>query len=142
MRIPANRALALLCLALPAVALGACASTTSSSFKGEQHEVAQVISSFQSDAKGGEDQKICTTDLASTLTTRLDGASGGCKEAIKRQLTDVDSYEVTIHSIQVNSIGAKPTASAAVTSTYSGKTRSSTLLLVKEDGKWRISGVQ
>lgn len=142
MSLPPNRVLAVLCLTLPALGAAACGRTVSSSFKGEAHEVAQAVSNFQSDARNSEEQKICTSDITSVLATRLDSSSGGCKQAIKRQLTDVDSYDVTIHSIQVNGARARPTASAAVTSTYSGKTRSSTLLLIKEAGKWKISGVQ
>ena len=142
MATPLNRRLALLGLALPALALGACASTTSNSFKGEKHEVAQAISNLQGDAKSADEQKICTNDLAGPLVARLNRAKGGCKEAIKHRLTDIDSYDITIHAIQLSGAGARPTASAAVTSVYSGKKRPSTLLLVKEGGKWRLSGVQ
>ncbi|MGO8906987.1 MAG: hypothetical protein ACLQMH_15410 [Solirubrobacteraceae bacterium] len=142
MGIPRHRVLALLCVAVPAVGLTACGSTVSTAFKGEQHEVAQAVSNLQTDARNADEQKICTDDLARALVTSLGSASGGCKEAIKSQLTDVDSFDVTIHSIQVNTAHTPPTASASVTSTYSGKTRPSTLLLVKEAGKWKVSGVQ
>jgi hypothetical protein len=142
MGISRYRLVALLCLAVPVVGLTACGSTVSTAFKGEQHEVAQSVSNLQTDARNADEQKICTNDLASGLVTSLSRASGGCKQAIKNQLTDVDSFDVTIHSIQVNTAQVPPTASASVTSTYSGKTRPSTLLLVKEAGKWKVSGVQ
>ncbi len=141
MGIPLNRVLALLCVVLPAAGLAAC-GTTSTAFKGEQHEVAQVISILQTDARNADEQKVCTNDLAAALVRGLDSANGGCREAIKKQLSDVDSFNLTIHSVQVNAAQKKPTASAVVTSIYSGKTRASTLLLVKEAGKWKVSGVQ
>lgn len=143
MTIPVNRTVAVLCAALAAPGLAACGnSTVSTAFKGEDHEVAQAISNFQSDARNGNDQNVCANDLAGALVTRLSGASGGCKAVIKSQLAEVDGYEVTVQSVQVNSAGGRRTASARVGSLQSGKTRPSTLLLVKEGGKWRISGVQ
>ena len=142
MGIPHHRILALLCVALPAAGLVACGSTVSTAFKGEQHEVAQAIANLQTDAKNADEQRICTHDLAGARVASLNRASGGCKEAIKSQLTDVDNFNLTVQSIQVDTAHTPPTASASVTSTYSGKTRTSTLLLVKEAGTWKISGVQ
>jgi hypothetical protein len=137
------RPAALLCVPLLALGVTACASTTSSSsFKGEQHEVAQTISSLQSEATAGEAQKICKNLLASAVTARLNAASrspsgGGCTQAVKSQLTEVDSPELTIQSVQLQ--GAS--ASATVKGTYAGKSRISMLTLVKEGGKWKISGL-
>jgi hypothetical protein len=45
---------------------------------------------------------------------------------------------MTIKSIAVNANNA----SARVQSTYSGKNRTTTLLLVKEGSHWKVSGVQ
>ncbi len=135
-----KRALALLCVSLLGVGVAACGNTVSASFKGESHDVAQTISNLQTDATAGNEQKICSNDLASALVARLSSAAGGCQQAIKNQLGEVDNFEVKVQSIQVNSRGEK--ASAQVTSIYSGKTRSGILLLVKEGGKWKISGLQ
>jgi hypothetical protein len=131
-----KRGLALLCVSLLAVGMTACASTTSSSsFKGESHTVAQTISNLQSEATAGEAKKICMDLLSSAVTTRLSVARGGCTQAVKSQLTEVDTPELTIQSIQLR--GAS--ASAQVKSTYAGKKRVGTILLVKENGKWKIS---
>jgi Putative lumazine-binding len=133
------RPAALLCVPLLALGVSACASTTSSSsFKGEPHEVAQAIVSLQSEAAAGEAQKICEELLSSSVTARLSAGRspiGGCTQALKSQLTGVDSPELTIGSIQLHSTSA----SATVKSVYAGKSRISTLSLVKEDGKWKIS---
>ena len=132
------RPAALLCIPLLALGVTACASTTSSSsFKGEPHEVAQAVVSLQSEAAAGEAQKICKELLSSSVTARLSVAHGGCTQALKSQLTEVDSPELTIQSVQLH--GAS--ASVTVKSIDAGKSRIGTLTLVKESGKWKISGL-
>ncbi len=132
------RPLALLLAPLLAFGVTACASTaSSSSFKGEQHAVAQTISNLQADTTAAEQKKVCTDDLAAALVTRL-GRTKGCEAAIKSQLTEVDTPELTIQSVKL--LGGA-SATAQVKSTYSGKSRVSTITLVKEAGKWKISGL-
>lgn len=123
---------------LLAVGLGACASTTStSSFKGEQHAVAQAVSNLQSHATALEAKKICGEDLTATNVARLNAATGGCKQAIETQLKEIDSFETTVESIKISG----DRATAQVKSIDSGKNAIATLTLVKEGGKWKISGV-
>jgi Putative lumazine-binding len=133
-----TRAGSLLAVPLLAVGLAACGSTVSTStFKGERHAVAQRISDYQSDIGAASEKKLCNEDLSSTVRRRLNAASGGCEEALKRQLGSIDDYEATVEQITVS--GA--TATAVVKSTWSGKLRDTTLELVKEGGSWRIAGV-
>ncbi len=138
MRISARQLATGLCaLALP-FGMAACGETAStSSFKGESHKVAEAVSNLQTDATDLSQQKLCENDLAATLTARL-GGSSGCQANLKKQLREIDALSMTIKSITVN--GTK--ASARVQSTYSGKNRISTLLLVKEGSHWKVSGVQ
>jgi len=143
MRVPINRALAVLCAALLALGFAACSSTGSiGGFKGEAHAVAQTISNLQADATARDEPKVCANDLASSVVKRLDLAKGGCKQAIKNQLNEVDTFELTVESVQVNASGAHPTASARVKNLQAGKTRLNTVLLVKEAGEWKISGIR
>jgi hypothetical protein len=137
-----RRPLALLCWPVLAVGLAACGTpaTSTSAFKGERHEVAQTIADLQSDATAGEEKKICADDLASRVVARLGGAAG-CERAVKSQLGEVDNVEVGVQSVQLGAGRALHTASARVKSIHSGKSRESTVLLVKEDGKWKISGL-
>jgi Domain of unknown function (DUF4878) len=138
MKISARQLVTGLCaLALPfgVVACGETAST--SSFKGESHKIAETVSNLQNDATALSEQKVCGNDLAATLTTRL-GGSSGCQANLKKQLREIDALSMTIKSITVN--GEK--ATARVQSTYSGKNRIATLLLVKEGSHWKVSGVQ
>lgn len=139
---PLQRALALLC-ALPfALGLTACAKTVSTSgFKGEQQGVAKTVANLQSDVTSGDQKKICANDLSSSLVTKLNAASGGCEHAVKGQLAEIDGFEVSVQSVKIGGSSAQPSATAQVRSVYSGKKRSSTVSLVKEGGKWKISGL-
>ncbi len=133
-----QRACPLLAAALLALGLAACGSTVSTSaFKGEAHAVAQRISDYQADIAAASEQKLCREDLSSAVRARLSTASGGCKQALKRQLGSIDDYEVTVEKVAVS--GA--TATAVVKSTWSGKARLTTLELVKQGGSWRIAGL-
>jgi hypothetical protein len=134
-----RRVAALLCTAPLALGVAACGSTVAtSSFKGEEHAVAQTISNLQADATASEQGKICANDLAAPVVARL-GGKKGCEAAIKAQLTEIDSLEVSVQSIKLGPRGS--TATAAVTSTYGGKKKRGTVALVKEGGKWKVSGL-
>jgi hypothetical protein len=142
-----KRVPALLCGPLLAVGLAACASTVSTAgFKGEDHEVAQAISNLQADATAGSERKICANDLAHAVVARLNGTGrpslSACEQAIKNQLAEVDSFELNVHAVQVNPTTKPPTATATMKSVYAGKTHLDTVSLVKEAGKWKVSGVQ
>ena len=142
MALPVNRRPALLCAPLLALAFAACGSASSvGAFKGEQRAVAQTISNLQSDATARDEQTICTEVLAKAVVARLELVKGGCKEAMNKQLGEIDTFEVTVETVQVNAAATPPTASASVKNTRSGKARLSTVSLVKEAGKWKISSI-
>jgi hypothetical protein len=126
---------ALLVLAL-ALGLSACAETGAGNFKGESHSVAQSVSDFQNDVSARDQKKLCENDLAAALKTSLKSTASGCEAVLKKQLVEVDSPTLTIESIAVK--GA--VADARVKSTFSGKNRITTLTLVKEGSRWKISG--
>ena len=134
-----RRPLALLCLPASALALAACGTTTvsTSGFKGAQREVAQTISNLQADATAGEQGKICANDLDAALVARL-GGKKGCEAAIKSQLAQVDNLEASVESVALAANGR--TATAQVKSIREGKSHPSTVALVLEGGKWKISG--
>jgi hypothetical protein len=128
---------AALCALAFAVGVAACGETASTSnFKGESHNVAQTVSNFQSDATSADEKKLCEDDLAATLTTKL-RSSGGCQAVLKTQLREIDALSLKIEAIKVTG----KSAVAHVKSTYSGKSRVTTLTLVKEGPHWKISGV-
>jgi hypothetical protein len=139
MTIPSpKRALALLCAPLLALGVAACGNTTvsTSAFSGEDRAIAQAISSLQSHATAGEEKKICAGDLAGSVVTRLGGVKR-CEAAVKDQLAEVDSFELSVASIKLT--GA--TATASVRSLRGGKRRLTTLTLIKEGSKWKASSL-
>jgi hypothetical protein len=129
----------LLCAPLIALGLSACGTAvTTSSFHGAEHEVAQTIANLQTDATAGEQNKICSRDLAASVVARL-GGSSGCQAAIKNQLSEIDSLELSVQSIKLDASGKS--ATAAVKSTRSGKKTPGTLALVKEGDNWKVAGL-
>jgi hypothetical protein len=131
-------ALALPCVVLLALGLSACAKGVSTSgLKGEAKAATETIKNLQTDVTAGDEKTICENDLAKPLVTKLETSGGSCEKAIKDQLTQVDSFEVTVEAMQVSG----GTATAHVRSIYSGKGRRGTLSLAKEAGKWKISSL-
>ena len=128
------------CAVLLVIGLSACATTVSTSgYKGEAKDIAQTIKNLQSDVTAGDQKKVCQNDLASSVVKSLSSAPGGCQQAIKDQLKEIASFELTVNSIQLTSAGHA--AVAKVKSKYSGKNKISTISLVKEGGKWKIAKV-
>jgi hypothetical protein len=70
------------------------------------------------------------------VTARLNSVPGGCKQALKSQLSQVDTQELTVEKVHPYS---STSASAEVKSTYAGKNKVTTVTLVKENGVWKIS---
>jgi hypothetical protein len=137
-----KRALTLLCAPLLALGFSACAKTVSTSgLKGEAKDAAETIKNLQSDVTAGDEKKVCENDLSSALVKRLSASSGGCQQAIKNQVTEIDSLELTVEAVQLGGTSAARTATARVKSVYSGKTAIAVLSLVKESGKWKISAL-
>lgn len=128
----------LIALSLCVPALAACGTTTStSSFKGVEREVAERVSSLQSDATSSNKESICKNDLSAAIVAKLGGRKQ-CEEALKHQLAQIDNLEATIVSVKVAPDGKS--ATAKVKSTYEGKSREKTIPLVKETGGWKVSG--
>ncbi|HXP29090.1 MAG TPA: hypothetical protein VN804_05000 [Solirubrobacteraceae bacterium] len=135
-----KRAAVLLCAPALVLGLSACAATVSTSgLTGDSKAAAEVIKDLQSNVTAGDNKKICEKDLASAVVKKLASTSGGCQEAVKKQLAEIDSVELTVESVKVSGT----TASAKVKSIYSGKKKFSTMSLVNEStgskSNWKIS---
>jgi Domain of unknown function (DUF4878) len=127
----------LICVPLCALAISACATTASTSkFHGSEHSAAQTIANLQADVTSGEQKKICANDLAAPVVAKL-GGSKACEAAVKTQLAEIDSTEVTVESVQISG----NTATAKVRSVERGKKHENTVALVKEGSKWKISSL-
>lgn len=136
----ARPTIALLCAALATTALAACGtagSVSTSAFKGEQEQVAKAIARLQSHATALEAKKICGEDLAAARVGKLNTAPGGCKQALESQLKQIDSFETNVESVKLSG----DTATVQVKGVVGGKKAVQTVSLVKEGGKWKVSGV-
>jgi|ERR1700722_16006356 len=134
-----KRVVALILAPALAIGLGACGTAVSTGhYKGESKAVVQRISDFQTDVTASEEKKLCANDLARAVQARLQAAGSTCVQALKNQLGAIQNFELTVKSIAVH--GAS--ATARVSSTWSGKQRTSTMRLVKEGGAWKIAALQ
>ena len=114
-------------------------SSTSNSFTGASHAAAQAVYDLQTDSRNGDTAKICSNDLSSALVSRLSGGAGGqdCQTSVKNALNEVDDFTLTVNSVSVNG----STATAKVTSLAQGHNTQSTLTLVQESGRWKVTGL-
>lgn len=139
--IPRRTLAVLLCAPVLATGVTACgtSTTSTSSFHGEQLQVAKVIARLQSHATDAEESKICREDLAAARVAQLQRSSQGCARAIESQLKQIDNFETTVESVTI--APNHKTATARVKATYAGKQAIQTMTFVHEAGGWRASGV-
>jgi hypothetical protein len=149
-------------LVLAGLTVGGCAATTQTStgsFQGDAHLVAQAINDLSSAASSHDNAKICNQLLAPALVTVLNRSTGGCQRAVGNQLDDTDNFDLTVQSCPNNSApnecGIAPqslsngaanaangtTATAWAKDIQSGHTHYDKLKLVKQSGSWRVSGL-
>jgi hypothetical protein len=125
---------------LATLALGACGSSNDDSaedFAGERRVVAAAVEDLQEAGRKGDAGKICRELLASAVTTRLNRGADDCEAAVKRQIEDADTFELTVESVQIT--GTRATARIKSTGGEDDKDRFDTLVLVKERSSWRVA---
>lgn len=133
--------------ALPAlIAAGAvlatgCGATTSSDeedppiLRGEQRLVAQAIEDLQDAATEGDEERICRELLAEDLAERLGGPGQECEPTVRDALDNTDTTDLTVRAVTVRGT----TATARVEAERGDADRVTTVGLVKEGARWRIS---
>jgi hypothetical protein len=132
-----QKVLAFACIPLCALGVTACASTTSTSgFKGAEHEAAQTVADLQSDVTSSDRKKICERDFAAPVVSRLGGVKA-CETAVKNRIAEIDNTELQVESVKV----AGNTATAQVKSVYGGNKRIHTVTLAKEASRWKITAI-
>jgi len=120
--------------ALCAAAIAGCGTTSSSgSFTGTKHEVAQTVGNLQTYATANEASKICKQLLDKHVVDSL-GGQEGCAAAIKTQLKQVDSFELATKAVVVKG----DEATAEVETLNSGKKKIQKITLAKEGSSWKI----
>jgi hypothetical protein len=124
-----------------ALVAGGCGATTSSDdegapvLRGEQQRVAQAIEDLQDAATDGDEDRICRELLAEALAERLGGTGQRCERTVRDALENADTSDLSVRSARVS--GTR--ATARVKAERGDADRVTTVGLVKEGARWRIS---
>jgi hypothetical protein len=135
-----RRVAAATCTLLLALAASGCTQASSSgssasNFKGPQHDVATTIDDLHSAAAKNDEGQVCSQLLAKQLVDTLDAAPGGCQAKVKTALKDTDTTNLTVEAVAID--GNR--ATARVKTENGAKDKTTTLQLVNEGGRWKIS---
>src|SRR5690348_14968293 len=123
-----------------ALAAAGCGTTTTGSarnFSGPGKAVAQTLDDLSTAARKSDEQTICTQLLASALVQKLNSGGSTCQRSVNTQIDSADDTTLTVNSVKVTG----STAVAVVTSKVKGKDTRQSVNLVRENGRWRISGI-
>ena len=109
-------------------------------FAGEQRAVATAVEDLQSAGSKGKPSEICDHLLSKSLVDQITRASHkSCTDAVDTDLKDADAYDLTVLPKGVTVTGTS--ATARVRSKNGSEQDVSTLKLVKEAGRWKISEI-
>jgi hypothetical protein len=132
---------AILASTLLAVALAGCGGATSTDnakdFSDDKKAVAQAIDDFSEATSKSDEKAICTALLSRELVTKLDAGRATCADAVSDQLDAAGDSDIDVKAIAI--AGAR--ARATVVSQVNGHDRRQTLVLVREDDRWRLAGL-
>jgi hypothetical protein len=117
------------------VATGCGAAESSTSFEGQEKEVADVVEALQGSAERSEAEEICTDLLTEELQKTVSAGKLTCAAEMEKALDDADAFELEVQDVSVSG----QSATARVKGTDEGDGVIRTLELVNEGGAWRIS---
>jgi hypothetical protein len=133
-----RRSLAAVPLVIAAIASGcAGASSSSSSFEGEQKRVADVVEKLQSAGETGDAKVICDEVLAKSLSDQIKAAGSTCEQEMDKAIKDADDFALDVESVQVTG----NTATAKVKGRDRGAERVLTFEFEKEGDNWRATNL-
>jgi hypothetical protein len=139
---PVRRLTLLLASLIAAGALAGCsASGTSKSaknFSGPKKDVAAVVDDLSSAGSKRDAKEVCTSIFSRQLVSKLSQGTRDCQAVIKDQLKDADVFGLDVKTVDISG----NTATASVTSKVDGSEKAQTLTFVRQNGAWRISGIQ
>jgi hypothetical protein len=98
-------------------------------FRGEQADVAALVSDLQDAAEQEEVTRICRALVAEPL------AGSDCAERVQQAIDDSDQYQLDVRAVRVSG----DTATARVIVGSGDAERTATMRFVRQGGTWRIS---
>jgi hypothetical protein len=127
------RPLLMLLLAVTALALAACAGD-------DKEDVEQTVRDFVSGSRDPDPDMVCGEILSQELLEQTTGATGdNAEDQCRRQLEDAKGVNAELVEIRRTEIdGDNATVRAVIRA--QGRSQAQTLRLVKEDGRWKLSG--
>jgi hypothetical protein len=125
----------LLLVALPLAGCTTTATSNSKKFSGPSADVAKAIGDLQTAGDRKDSNKLCTQVLSRSLVGTLSSGGTTCKAEMDKAMADADEFSLTVEDVKVNGT----TATATVRNGDKGPTK--TLQLVREDNRWKVSGL-
>ena len=127
------RPLLMLSLAVTALALAACGGD-------DKEDVEQTVRDFVSVSREPDPDMFCGEILSQELLEQTTGATGdNAEDQCRRQLEGAKGVNAELVEIKRTEIdGDDATVEAVIRA--QGESRTQTLRLVKEDGRWKLSG--
>lgn len=117
--------------------LAGCGGEPSSAenFQGEQRAVAAVVEEIQTAGERRDAELMCRELVAQALRDRLGEAGSSCDKEMEKAIDDADGFDISVEKVTVSGT----TADVEVKGDVGGKERTTTLEMVKEDGRWRAA---
>jgi hypothetical protein len=127
------RPLTMLLLAVTALALAACGGD-------DKEDVEQTVRDFVSVSRDPDPDMFCGEILSQELLEQTTGATGdNAEDQCRRQLEDAKRVNAELVEIRRTEIDGDDATVRAVIRAQ-GRSQTQTLRLVKEDGRWKLSG--
>jgi hypothetical protein len=124
------------------LALGGClggGAAGGGDFEGREERVAEAIETLQSTATRQENAgDICRDLLSRALAARLSSGGTRCEQEIRHAIADSDLFDLRIVDVGVQGTNAQ----ARVETSAGGETTAVSLLLIEEQGDWRLDGIR